>query len=244
LKNPYLLLGVILAGVGALSAPLFYFVVGSAPLTATSLSAIIIGLVCILLANSRPYISPDACQTLLNTGMENTSAILEELGITTKAVYVPSTVRNGQPQALVPLTENGDLTHIKDKLPGRLIVRYGPGDSDMAIAVATAGSLNIKLLPNKPESTAGGLETALNYLLIGVLDIASSVAVRINESQIQVEVNGSKMSYENIWYYRCLGSPLASIAASVVCEAYSKPVRILNETVQNGKSRIIIEVLS
>jgi hypothetical protein len=230
--------------VGALAAPLFYFIVGSAPLTATALSAIIIGLVCILLANSRPYISPDACQTLLNTGMENTSAILEELGISSKAVYVPSSIRSGHPQALVPLTENGDLTHIKDKLPGRLIVRYGPGDADMAIAVATAGSLNIKLLPNKPEPTSDGLETALNYLLIGVLDIAGSVALHINNSQIEVEVKGPKMSYENIWYYRCLGSPLASIAASVACEAFGKPVRILSETVQKGKSRIIIEVLS
>jgi hypothetical protein len=243
LNNPYRLLGIILAGVGALAAPLFYFVVGSVPLAATAISAIILGLTCILLANTRPYISPEACQMLLKTGMENTSALLEELGIRNKAVYLPSALRDGHPQALVPLVGEGDFSRVKDKLPGRLIVRYGPGSDEMAIAVTTAGSLNLDLLPNKPEPTADSLESSLNYILTGVLDIASGVTVNMVDSRVNVEVSGAKLTYENIWYYRCLGSPLASIAAAITCEALDKPVRIVEENGRKGKSLITLEIL-
>lgn len=242
MSNPYRLLGLILAGVGVLTAPLFYFVVGSSPLAAASISAVILGLTCILLANARPYISPEACQMLLKTGMENTSSLLEELGVTSKAIYLPSTLRDGHPQALVPLIGEGDFSRIKDKLPGRLVVRYGPGNEEIAIAVTTAGSLNVDLLPNKPEPTADGLESSLNYILTGVLDIASGVTVNLENSRVNVDISGARMSYENIWYYRCLGSPLASIAASVACEALRKPVRIVEETGRKGKVRICLEV--
>jgi hypothetical protein len=242
LRNPYQLLGIILAGAGALIGPLFYFVVGSIPLTAVALSAIILGLTCILLANSRPYISPEACRLLLDTGMENTSALLEELGITHKAIYVPSKLRNGHPQALIPMDGNSDFTHVNHKLPGRLIVRYGPNPNDMAIAVTAAGSLNLDLLPNKPEPTTESLESALSYLLTGVLDIASGVSLNLTRSQVNIEISGARLSYENIWYYRSLGSPLASIAAALTCEALGKPVRILNEFDRKGKTCINLEI--
>jgi hypothetical protein len=52
------------------------------------------------------------------------------------------------------------------------------------------------------------------------------------------------MGYEEIWYYQCIGSPIASIAAAVSSEALQKPVRILEEKDNKGKYRIILEVLS
>ena len=75
-----------MATAGAVLAPMFYFIVGSAPLTATGISSIILGFTCVAIANARPYISPEACQMLLRTGMENTAALLEELGLNKKAI--------------------------------------------------------------------------------------------------------------------------------------------------------------
>jgi hypothetical protein len=243
MTNPYRLLGVILAAAGAISAPVFYFVVGAMPLTAVSLSAIILGMTCIVLANARPYISPEACQMLLKTGMENTSALLEELGINSKAIYLPSNRRDGRAQALIPLSEDGDTQHLRDKIPGRMIIRYGPSAEAMAIAVTTPGSVNLELLTNKPGPTASDIENALTYILSGVLDIANSASVSLTDSTVTVQVSGAKMNFENIWFYRCLGSPIASIAATISCEALGKPVRVKEETLQKGKGKIILEVL-
>ena len=141
MSNPYRILGLGLCLSGTIFAPLSYFIINSVPLTAVGVSAIIIGFICIALANTRPYISPEASQLMLKTGMENTAALLEELGLRNKAIYLPSTMRNGHPQALIPLGDGEDTQWVREKIPGRLIVRYGINPDDMAIAVTTPGSI-------------------------------------------------------------------------------------------------------
>lgn len=244
MSNPYRVLGLGLCLAGTIFAPISYFVIGSVPLTAVGMSAIIIGFTCIALANARPYISPEACELILKTGMENTAALLEELGIRNKAVYLPSSMRDGHPQALIPLGEDRDIQWVKGKLPGRLIVRYGVNPDDMAIAVTTPGSINIDMLETKPGPTSGEIEAAVTYILTGLLDIANSVTVNLSDTQVNVEISGPKLHYEDIWYYRCLGSPIASIVAAISSEALGKPIRIGEEDYSKGKSRIILEVLS
>jgi len=238
------MLGMIFCIAGAIFAPTSYFILNSVPLTAVGMSAIVIGVTCIALANTRPYISPEACQLILKTGMENTAALLEELGLRGKAIYLPSTMRDGHPQALIPLVEGEDIQWVKEKIPGRLIVRYGVNPDDMAIAVTTPGSINIDMLETKPGPTSDEIEAAVTYILTGVLDIANSVTVNLADNEIDVGVSGARLHYEDIWYYRCLGSPIASIAAAVSSEALQKPIRIREESYNKGKSRIILEVLS
>lgn len=244
MSNPYRVLGLGLCLAGTIFAPISYFIIGSVPLTAVGMSAIIIGFTCIALANARPYISPEACEVILKTGMENTAALLEELGIRNKAVYLPSSMRDGHPQALIPLGEDRDIQRVKGKIPGRLIVRYGVNPDDMAIAVTTPGSINIDMLETKPGPTSEEIEAAATYILTGLLDIANSVTVNLSDTQVNVEISGPKLHYEDIWYYRCLGSPIASIVAAISSEALEKPIRIKEEDYSKGKSKIILEVLS
>ena len=234
-------LGLCLAG--AIFAPISYFIINSVPLTAVGISTVVIGFVCIALANTRPYISPEACELILKTGMENTAALLEELGLRSKAIYLPSTMRDGHPQALVPLVEDREIRLVKEKVPGRLIVRYGVNPDDMAIAVTTPGSINIDMLETKPGPTADEIRAAATYILTGLLDLANSVTVDMTDAQVNVEVSGPRLHYEDIWFYRCLGSPVASIVAAISSEALDKPVRIREESYSKGRSRIILEVL-
>jgi len=244
MSNPYRILGLGLSLAGAIFAPISYFIINSVPLAAVGISAIMIGVTGIALANTRPYISPEACQLILKTGMENTAALLEELGLRNKAIYLPSTMRDGHSQAIIPLVEDGDVERAKEKIPGRLIVRYGVNPEDMAIAVTTPGSINIDMLETKPGPTSGEIEAAATYILTGVLDIANSVIVSLADNQIDVAVSGARLHYEDIWYYRCLGSPIASIVAAISSEALEKPVRIREESHSKGKTRVILEVLS
>ncbi|MBL7166988.1 MAG: hypothetical protein ISS55_11015 [Dehalococcoidales bacterium] len=244
MSNPYRMLGLVLCVAGGTFAPIAYFAIGSVPFTALGLSAIMLGFTCIALANARPPVSPEACELMLRTGMQNTAALLEELELRGKAVYLPSAMTDGSPKALIPLTDGQDILHIREKIPARLIVRYGREPGDMAISVTTAGSMHTDLLETKPGPTSGEIEAALTYILTGVLDIATSVAVRLTDSTVDVEVGGSRMHYEDVWYYRCLGSPIASIVAAISSEALERPVRIKDEDYSKGKSRIVLEVLS
>jgi hypothetical protein len=244
MSQPYRILGLCFCLAGTIFAPISYFIIGSVPLTSIGISMIIIGFICIALANTRPYISPEAGQLMLKTGMENTSALLEELGLKNKAIYLPSMMRDGHPQALIPLTQDDNIQWIKQKIPGRLIVRYGVNPIDMAIAVTTPGSFNIDLLETKPGPAAGDIESAVSYILTGVLDIANSVTINMADGQVTADINGAKLHYEDIWYYNCLGSPIASIVATISSEALQKPIRIVEESYNKGKSHIILEVLS
>jgi len=229
---------------GAVFAPVAYFLIDSVGLTAIGISAVMLGFTAIALANARPYISPEASEVILKTGMENTAALLEELGLRNKAIYLPSSMRGGRPQALIPLSRDVDINRIKSKIPGRLIVRYGDRPEEMAIAVTTPGSLNLDKLETKPGPDSADIEAALTYVLTGLLDLAHSVSVEITPGRLTIEVGGAKLSYEDIWYYRCLGSPVASVVATIACEALDKPVRIVEEDNIKGKSKIVLEVLS
>ena len=229
---------------GAIFAPIAYFLLASIPLTAIGISAVMLGFTSLALANARPFISPEASELILKTGMENTAALLEELGLRNKAIYLPSSLRGGRPQALIPLKDTTiDLARIRAKIPGRLIVRYGDNPEDMAIAVTTPGSLSFDKLEVNLGPTPAEMESAMIYVLTGLLDLASSVTVNVVGNRVSVEVNGARFHYEDVWYYQCLGSPIASIAATIVCEALDKPVCIADENFERGKSRIVLEAL-
>jgi hypothetical protein len=180
---------------------------------------------------------------LLKTGMENTAALLEELGLKKKALYLPSSTGDGHPQAIIPL-EGGNSKLIQGKTPGRLIVRYGAAPDDMAIAITTPGSMINELLKTTPGPTPEEIECAASYILIGMLDLADSVTVSLSEAQVDVLVRGARLHYEETWYYRCLGSPIASIVAAICSEALGKPVRIGEESYSRGESHITLEVLT
>ena len=242
-NNPYRLLGIGLTIAGAIFAPVAYFIINSIPLTAIALSSIMVGFTSIALASSRPQISPEASQLILETGMENIAALLEELGLNHKAIYLPSSMRDGNAQALIPLSGEIDVRRIKGKIPRRLIVRYGDNPGDMAIAVTAPGGTGLDKMEIKSGPTSSEIEQAVTYVLTGLLDLANSVEVRMSEKQLDIEVTGPKLHFENVWYYRCMGSPIASIVASIASEGIGKPVRIQEENYLKGKTLIRLEVL-
>ena len=242
-RNPYQRLGLVLVVSGAALAPVFYFVVGSVPLAALALSTVILGLVSAMLGNARPEITPEACQMMLKTGMENLAALLEELGLRSRAIYLPSSQDGARPRALIPLDERGALPGSGQVPPDRLIARYGANLEDMCLVVSTPGAVSLDSVAVARGGGPDEIEDALNHLVVGTMDLADSVSVRVVADRITVEVAKPKLKYENIWFYRCLGSPLASIAATIASQALGRPVRVVHEEDTRKGTRIEIEVL-
>ena len=241
MKNRYRILGTGLCITGLIVAPVSYFVIGSVPLTAVGISAIMIGMTCSILSCTQPSLSPEVYQLMLKTGLENTAVLLEGLGLSNKAVYIPSTMGNGYQQAVIPLTGITDL--VKGKIPDSYIVKYGHNSEGSGIAVATPGSISIDRFETIPGPTADEIETAVNYILSDVLDIADSASVIMVEDRVYVAVSNPKLIFEDTWYCQCMGSPIASIIAAVSSEALSRPVRISEENSEKKLSTITLEVL-
>ena len=242
-KKRYKILGLGLFLTGVITAMVSYFVVGSVPLTGIGISAIMLGITCVVIGYTYPSLSPNVYQLLLITGLENTEVLLEGLGLSDKAIYLPSTMGNGHRQALIPLGNGEDKTLVKRKIPNRFIVPYGQNPDDRAIVVATPGSINIGRFETIPGPTADEIEKAINHVLSEVLDIADSASVILVDDKVYVAVSNPKLVFENNWYYKCMGSPIASIIASISSEALGRPIRVSGESLENKLNTITLEVL-
>jgi len=242
-KNRYILLGWGLLVTGVWLIPVAHFVLESTPLTATGSSLIILGVVSVVLGRTRPSVSPEISALLLDTSLENISAIIEELGLRTKAVYLPSSMTQGQPRTLIPLRANHSVPLVGKALPRRLIVRYGPSAEDIGLLISTPGSASLRMLETAPGSSSSEMEEALASVLGGMLDIADGVRVATTGKTITVEITNPRVEHKSIRFYECLGSPLASIAAAVVAEALDRPVAVEREEYGKGKSLIELGIL-
>ncbi len=227
---------------GALLSVVSFFVLGSVPLTALGISSIILGVVSMALGRGQAETSSPVNAMLFESGLENIAAIIEELGLRSKAIYLPSSLTSGRPQALIPLHMNPHLPKPEKPLPKRLVVKYGPNPDDMGLLITTAGSTVIGMLRSKPGPALGDLEAALSSVLTGITNLADSIRVTMGDERIVVEVSNPRLEYKSMWIYECLGSPLASMVASIVAEAFDKPVAIEREEYDKGKSTIELKV--
>jgi len=234
------LLGLGLALSGASLTLVSYVVLGSIPLTGLGISTIILGAVALALGREQPKIPPELSSVLLRSGLENLSAIIEELGLRCKAIYLPSSMAGGRQAALIPLLSNPEPPKLEKPLPKRLIVKYGQSPKEIGLLVTTPGSHVVEMLESKPGSASGELEAAISTILTGVTDLADAVRVTVDDDNVRVEVVDPHFEHENLWVYEILGSPLSSIAASVTAEALDKPVMIDAE--RHDKDRCLIEL--
>lgn len=242
-KNPYIWAGLSLLIAGSLVSLLAYFILLLTWLTALGICMLILSFILLALGRTIPKLSPEVCGLLLETGIDNMATIVEELGIRTKAIYLPSSLTSGRPQALIPLHSNSSLPSLTKPLPHRLIVKYGASSNDIGLLLSTIGSTAVLLLESRPGPTSAELESALTSLFTGILGVADRTRVVCNENHIKVEIRNPRIENGATWSHQCLGGPLASVVASVVAEARDKPVTIKQEEHRKGKCCIELEVL-
>lgn len=242
-RNLYTWSGLGLLVAGGLAFLGGYFLLQQVWLQTIGMAMIILGLICVVLGRTIPRISPEISRLLLQTGSENLTRMIEELGVRSGCVYLPSSLTQGKPQALIPLHTNPALPHITEPLPRRLIVRYGSRPDDVGLVVSTLGSAAISLLDSIPGNTPAEIESALTRLLSGTLGIAGGTRVVSHENHIEIEIRNPRFQDDGDWCQQCLGGPMSSVAATIVAEAWDKPVIIKHEERYPDKCRIELEVL-
>ena len=89
-RNIYYLTGAGLLVCGILIALVSFFILHITWLTALGVSMLILSFISLMLGRTIPRISPEVSSLLLETSINNMAALLEEIGITSKAYYLPS----------------------------------------------------------------------------------------------------------------------------------------------------------
>ena len=236
----YILLGLGLMLGGSLFALVAYFVIGYMPLATLGLAAVILGAISLGLGRILPRVSLEAGQVLLEAGQDNIAALVEELGLRSPAVYLPTSLTNGVARALIPMRGNPASPAIQRRLERRLIVHFGQGPEELGLLVATAGSAALGLLEGAGVSSIEELEGALSAVLVGGLDLVGAVHVPGGGDTLRVELDRPTLPIRPHPAYAVLGSPLASIVATVAAEVLARPVSVAREN--TDRRRHIVEL--
>jgi hypothetical protein len=213
---------------GILLTALAYTVLSSTPLTALGISTVIIGAVTYAITKGQPKIPPQASALLLQAGIENTSALVEEIGLKNKAIYLPTSKTGDKPKALIPLELPVELD--KKTLPNRLIIKYGPKPTDMGLLIITPGSSIQGMVEAKQDCTASDLEAAITQVLVKILCLVDGLSLTFEDENLMVEVNNPRLENPKMWIFEIIGTPIASIIASITAEVLNKPVIINAES--------------
>jgi len=236
------MLGLALVFGGALFGGAAWLILAYMPLAALGISAVMLGAVSLALGKSLPRISPDASLILLEAGLENIAALIEELGLRGKAMYLPTFLTHDRPRAVIPFHNNEVAPVIQWKVEQRLIVRFGSGPDDYGILVATPGSQALGLLEVPESGSSGDIESALSGLLVGTLDLANSVRISRSGDSMTVEVARPLLTRRGHSAYSILGSPIASIVAAVAAESLGRPVSVIGETSKGHRLLVELEL--
>jgi hypothetical protein len=242
-RNPYTWSGFGLLAAGAFIGLSGYFIFQLTWLAALGICTLILATILIALGRAIPKLPPEVCSLLLETGIENIASLIEELGIRTKAIYLPSSLVSDHPRAFLPLHSNGSRPRITRALPKRLFARYGSNPEDIGLLISTIGSTAATMLETKPGPNPAELESALTSLFTGRLGIADRIRVISYNGTIKVEMNRPRLENDNSWTHDCLGGPLATVVASVAAEAWNKPMTISREEQNNGAYSVELEVM-
>jgi hypothetical protein len=210
-------------------------------LTALGIASLIMAFILLALARTIPRVTPEVSMLLLEAGSDNIAAVVEELGIKSKPVYLPSSLTGGRPQALIPLHSNPSLPKITSTLPRRFIVRYGSAPDDVGLLVTTAGTVAVSMLESPPSPESMHLESTLNSLFVGNLGAADKIRVFTVGSGLRVEVRNPRIQTADEWSHQCLDSSLASVVASVAADAWNKPFIVTNEEQHGSTYAVEIE---
>lgn len=208
------------------------------------IAMVIIALILIALGRTIPRLSPEASMMLMETGIDNIASLLEELGIRSKAIYLPPSPTNAKPQALIPLQGKPVNAQAIKSLPRRLIVNYGSSGEDIGLLVTTAGSVASQMLETKPGASPSEYEAALVSLLIGELGAAEKIKVTANKHTVQVIISNPGINSKTSRVDSCLGGPLAQIAATVAAISWDRPFIISKEEHRPERHLIKLEVIA
>jgi len=180
-----------------------YLVLGSVPLAALGVGALIVSVSILSTYEESPY--SEAARAFLEAYAVNVARLLEEFGASEPALYT----RGGL--AAVPL--NGKLPEGVKPSPERLLAGVR-GSYFLSIA-----------LPNPPIE-AGDPEAALSSLLVDTLGLCDGVKVARSDDRVVVEIAKPKVRGEAARFESVLGPLPVHLAASALAVAMGVDLKL------------------
>jgi len=213
------------------------------------LSSFLIGLLLIYVPTERT-VSPQLVSASCLSSLVSLNSLLEELGVDSKAVYLPTKKETHQPCAFLPLVQNLDLSSVLLKRidDSGLFIVNGQNPHQSGLALVPPGSSLVTLIEQESgidfyNVRLDELENALRTCLVEALEIAEDVRVMFMNESVRVEV-GPLISEElcgmqsKVAHSLCsqVGCPLCSAIICAVTKAAKRPVRVIKISPLRGRN--------
>lgn len=202
--NRWLVAATILGVCGLALATFSYFILGSIPLTALGIGALVTAASLAITPCEAPY--REAALSILRAYKANISRVLEELAAQPGAVYTPDGV------VAIPLRQAAGL-------PGR-------PEAERLLWKSPRGIFLILSSPAYAVEQGADLEAALELVLVDTLGLCDAVRASHREGTVLVELVGVKEAVEQTRFEQVLGPLPAHVAAAVAARVTGSPVRI------------------
>ena len=239
-NNRYLILGSGLVTSGLTFALFAWLMTDYVPFIALGLACIIIGIVSLALNQTLKQVPFDTSLLLIESSFDTISAIVEEFGVTSKALYLPRSVTDGPLRTLIPIQNDAFDSTFPTHLDQRLIVQFGNNPEDIGILLAAPGATILEV-DTIETYLSTELATSLSSIIVGNFDLATGVDVQRDGSFIQITIKNSPLSRKNEFSHSVLGSPMASITATITALVLNQPILIDAEEIQGKEHKIKLE---
>jgi hypothetical protein len=212
------------------------------------LASFLIGLLLIYVPTERT-VSPQLVNAICLSSLVNLNSLLEELGVDSKAVYLPTKKETHQPCAFLPLARSLDLSSmfLKRLNDGGLFIVNDQDPYQSGLALVPPGSSLATLIEQESgidfyNVRLDELENALRTGLVEALEIAEDVRVMFMNGSVRVEV-GPLISEElcemqsKVARSLCsqVGCPLCSAVICAVTKAAKRPVSVIKISPLRGR---------
>ena len=240
-RRAYALLGASVLTIGGTTLFVSLVLVGSESGAVVAIAVLVLGIVLVSLGQTKSAVPPSLALILARSGYDNTARLIEELGVDSRAVYLPSNLCGDVPMAAIPITENSTLLRLESPVESRLIARFG--HSDMALLVTTPGSFSLEMLDTPLGHTLDEAASALTTIVCGSLGLATAVSVsdRVDRLHVRMDKSLRPALLQNGRLEMCVGSPMASIAATVLAESLEHPIRFESEKREGANLLVVLQ---
>ena len=233
------------------------FLIQASLFASLGLASFLIGLLLIYIPTERT-VSPQLVSASCLSSLVNLNSLLEELGVDSKAVYLPTRKEVHQPCAFLPLVRNLDSSSafLKRLDEDGLFVVNSQDPHQSGLALVPPGSSLVTLIERESgidfyNERLDEIENALRTGLVEALEIAEDVRVMFMNESVLVEV-GPLISEElcgmqsKVAHSLCsqVGCPLCSAVICAVTKAAKRPVSVIKILpLQGHKTSIELELL-
>jgi len=228
-QSPHIV-GYALVAFGALAAIFFWFIMGNVPMSALGIGIAVVG--SSLAITPLSPVPSATVRRMLEGSLQNTEAVLEELGVSEKGFYVPKA--DGSVQVYAPMGTGFAMPPPPDAPVEGLVTKIN--GRQVLVIFPPASSLMKNLDPT--DARGVDLEGAISEALVEEAGLADSLKATESAGAVAIEISSPKSKAGAGRVSNVMGSLEAGIAAAIVARAKRRAVSVdSEENSQGGRKR-------